>query len=59
MRWAGHVARMEEMLGAYSVLVGKPEWKWRHGRPRRRWAVILRWIFKWDVGYGLDRAGSG
>ena len=22
--------------------------------------VILRWIFrKWDVGYGLDRAGSG
>jgi len=22
--------------------------------------VILRWIFrKWDVGHGLDRAGSG
>ena len=22
--------------------------------------IILRWIFrKWDVGYGLDRAGSG
>jgi len=22
--------------------------------------ILLRWIFrKWDVGYGLDRAGSG
>jgi len=22
--------------------------------------IILRWIFrKWDVGYGLDRTGSG
>jgi hypothetical protein len=22
--------------------------------------IILKWIFrKWDVGYGLDRAGSG
>jgi hypothetical protein len=22
--------------------------------------IILRWIFrKWDVGYGLDRAGTG
>jgi len=22
--------------------------------------IILRWIFrKWDVGYGLDRSGSG
>jgi hypothetical protein len=25
MRWAGHVARMEEGRGAYRVLVGKPE----------------------------------
>ena len=23
-------------------------------------SIILKWIFrKWDVGYGLDRAGSG
>ena len=27
MRWAGHVARMEERRGVYSVLVGKPEGK--------------------------------
>jgi hypothetical protein len=24
------------------------------------WRIILRWIFRtWDVGYRLDRAGSG
>jgi hypothetical protein len=27
MRWAGHVARMEEGRGVYRVLVGKPERK--------------------------------
>jgi hypothetical protein len=25
MRWAGHVARMEENRGAYRILVGRPE----------------------------------
>jgi hypothetical protein len=25
MRWAGHVARMEEIKNAYRDLVGKPE----------------------------------
>ena len=37
MRWAGHVARMEEGRGVYKVLVGKPEGKRPLGRPRRRW----------------------
>jgi len=27
MRWAGHVARMDEERGMYRVLVGKPEGK--------------------------------
>jgi len=27
MRWAGHVARMEERGGVYRILVGKPEGK--------------------------------
>jgi hypothetical protein len=27
MRWAGHVARMEEKRNAYRLLVGKPEGK--------------------------------
>jgi hypothetical protein len=37
MRWAGHVARMEEGRGVHKVLVGKPEGKGPSGRPRRRW----------------------
>ena len=33
------------------VLVRKPEGKRPLGRPRFRWGIILRWIFrKWDVG---------
>ena len=37
MRLAGHVARMGERRGVYSVLVGKPEGKDPLARPRRRW----------------------
>ena len=37
MRWAGHVARMEEGRGVHKVLVAKPEGKRPLGRPRRRW----------------------
>jgi hypothetical protein len=37
MRWAGHVARMEEGRGVYRVLVGRPEGKSPLGRPKRRW----------------------
>jgi len=50
--------------GVYGVLTGKPEGKRSLGRPRRRWGIILRWIFrKWDVGVwpGLSwlRIGRG
>ena len=37
MRWARYVARMEERITVYRVLVGKPEGKRPLGRPRRRW----------------------
>jgi hypothetical protein len=37
MRWAGHVARMEEGRGVYRVLVGKRVGKRPLGRPKRRW----------------------
>ena len=37
MRWAGHVAHMEEGRGVYKVLLGKPEGKRPLGRPRHRW----------------------
>jgi hypothetical protein len=39
MRWAGHVARMEEGKGIYRVLVGRPEGRrpLARPRPRRKW----------------------
>jgi hypothetical protein len=37
MRWAGHVARMGEVRGAYNILVGRPEGRRPLGRPRHRW----------------------
>jgi len=38
MRWAGHVAHMEQGRGVYRVLVGrKPVGKRSLGRPRCRW----------------------
>ena len=37
MRWARYVARMEERITVYRVLVGKPEGKRPLWRPRRRW----------------------
>jgi hypothetical protein len=42
---------MEEWIGVYRVLVGKPEGKRPLGRPWHRGRIILRWIFrKWDGG---------
>jgi hypothetical protein len=43
MRWAGHVAHMEEGRGVYRVLVGRPEGKRPLGRPRRRWEDNIKW----------------
>ena len=37
MKWAGHVACMEEIRGACRVLVGKPDGRRPFERPRRRW----------------------
>jgi len=60
IRWTGYVARIGEMRGVYRVLVGKPEGKRPLGRPRRRWGIVLRWIFRSGMWwYGLDRSGSG
>jgi hypothetical protein len=36
MRWAGHVARMEEGRSVYRFLVGRPERKRPLGRSRHR-----------------------
>jgi len=53
-----------ERRGVYNVLVVKSEGKRPLGRPRRRWRVILRWIFrKWNVvvwtGSSWLRTGTG
>jgi hypothetical protein len=37
LRWAGHVARRGERIGAYRTLVGKPEERKTLGRSRRGW----------------------
>jgi len=51
MGWAGHVARMGEERGAYTVLVGKPEGRRPLGRPRRRWVDNIRMDIQ-EVGCG-------
>jgi hypothetical protein len=46
--------------GAYRILVGRPEGKRFRGRLRRRWRVILKWIFKkWDVEAWTGLIGPG
>jgi hypothetical protein len=51
MRWAGHVARMEDRRGVYRVLVGKPEGKRPLGRLRHRWEDNIKMDLQ-DVGCG-------
>ena len=51
MRWAGHVARMEEGRGVHRVLVGKLEGKRPLGRPRHRWEDNIK-MDLWEVGRG-------
>jgi len=60
-RWAGHVACMGERIGAYRVLVEKPEGKRQLARPRRRWEYNIKMDIQevgWG-GHGLAGAGSG
>ena len=46
MRWAGHVARMEEGRGMHKVLVGKPEGKNHWGDQDVDGRIILKWILR-------------
>ena len=50
MRWAGHVARIDERE-LYRVFLGKPEGRRPMGRPRRRWVDNIRMDLK-EVGCG-------
>ena len=52
MRWAGHVALMEERRGVYTVLLGKSEVKRPLGRPRHRWEDNIKMDLQ-EVGCGV------
>ena len=59
LRWAGHVARMEEGRSAFIILTGKPTGKRPLGRPRRRWEDNIRVDFEEiciNAGNWLDSA---
>jgi len=66
MRWAGHVARMEDGRGVCRVMVGKPEGKRPLWRPRCRWEDNIKMDLQ-DVECGgldwielaQDRVGGG
>ena len=42
LRWARHVARMEEGRSAFKILTGKPTGKRPLGRPRHTWEDNIR-----------------
>ena len=46
LRWAGHVARMEEGRSAFKILTGTPAGKSPLGRPRHRWEDNIRMDLK-------------
>ena len=55
LRWAGHVARMDQSRNAYRVLVGKPEGKRHLVRSRVRWEDNIKMDL---IEMGFD-AGTG
>ena len=42
LRWAGHVARIQEGRSAFKILTSKPIRKRPLGRPRHRWEDNIR-----------------
>jgi hypothetical protein len=52
MRWAGHVACMEEERNVYKVLVGKPKGKRPLERPMRRWEDGIKMDLR-EIGWGV------
>ena len=56
LRWAGHVARMEEGRSAFKILTGNPTGKRPLGRPRRRWEENIRMGLEENAGNWVDSA---
>jgi hypothetical protein len=46
-----HLVSMVERIGAYTMLVGRPEWRKPFGRPRQRWKDNIK-IDLQEVGFG-------
>jgi hypothetical protein len=64
MKLVGHVARMGERRGVYSVLVGKPEGKRPLGKPMHRWEDNIKMdlrevIWRLWTGSSWLRIGKG
>jgi hypothetical protein len=59
IRWAGHVAHMEERRGVYRVLVGRPERKRPVGRPRCKDNIKMDLTGRGIDGGELDSAALG
>jgi hypothetical protein len=51
MRWAAHVARMDEGRGVYRILVGNSEGKRQLVRPRHKWEGNIKKDLQ-EVGWG-------
>ena len=56
LRWAVHVARMEEGRSAFKILTIKPTGNRPLGRPRRRWEDNVRMDLKRN-GYQYEKLG--
>ena len=52
LRWAGHVARMEEDRSAFKIITGKPTGKRPLGRPSGRWEDNIRMDLK-EIGLNI------
>ena len=59
LRWAGHVARMEEGRSAFKIVTYKPTGKRPLGRPRRKWEDNIRMDQVSMRGIGLIRLKIG
>jgi hypothetical protein len=49
--WAGNVAGIGEKRSAYRILMGKPEEKRTHGRPKHRWEDNIKTDLR-EIGWG-------
>jgi hypothetical protein len=57
LRWAGHIARMQDNLPCKKITLDKPEGRRRAGRPNLRWmdGVMQR---GWELRTGGSRLGT-